>query len=65
MQNKTLSGVLILLSLVAVILAVIGSFGYDPWLASTQWVLVAVLLAVWGVYTKPCSCCVDGEKKQE
>jgi len=54
MQNKTLSCVLQILSLLCVILAVIGAFGYDLWLASTQWVLVAVLLAVWGNYVRPC-----------
>ena len=53
-----------LLSIVAVILAIIGSMGYDPWLASTQWVLVAVLLAIWAVYARPCDCCQTGRKEE-
>jgi len=64
MVNKTLSSILMLLSIVAVILAIIGSMGYDPWLASTQWVLVAVLLAIWAVYARPCDCCQTGRKEE-
>jgi len=37
-------------SIVCVVLAFIGSVGVDLWLASTQWVLVSVLLALWAVY---------------
>ena len=38
------------LSVVAVILAFIGSMGTDLWLASTQWLLVGLTLAVWAVF---------------
>ena len=41
---------MMLLSISAAILAGLGSIGYDIYLASTQWVLVAVLLAAWSVY---------------
>jgi hypothetical protein len=41
---------MMLLSISAAILAGLGSIGYDIYLASTQWMLVAVLLAVWSVY---------------
>lgn len=44
--------VLIGLSVVAVILSLIGAFGRDIWLASTQWVLVGGVLAIWAVYFK-------------
>lgn len=37
---------------VCVILATIGYFGYDLWLASTQWLLVSAVMAMFGVYTK-------------
>ncbi len=37
-------------SLIAVLFSFVGAFGNDIYLASTQWLLVAVLLAVWGVY---------------
>ena len=39
-------------SLVSIILAAVGYLGTDIWLASTQWLLVAAVLALFGVYTK-------------
>lgn len=36
----------------AVSLATIGYLGLDIWLASTQWLLVAVVLALFGLYLK-------------
>ncbi len=49
---KSLGDVLVGLSVIAVILSIIGAFGTDLWLASTQWVLIAAVLAVWAVYLK-------------
>jgi len=49
---KTLSQVLMVSSLVCVVFSAIGYLGYDIWLASTQWLLVASVLALFGVYTK-------------
>jgi hypothetical protein len=37
-------------SVVAVILALVGSLGSDLWLASTQWMLVALVLGIWAVF---------------
>ena len=37
-------------SVTAAGLAAVGALGYDLYLASTQWVLVAVLGGVWGIY---------------
>ena len=37
---------------VCVILATVGYFGYDLWLASTQWLLVSAVMAMFGVYLK-------------
>jgi hypothetical protein len=37
---------------VAVLLSAIGYLGYDFWLASTQWLLVSAVMALFGVYTK-------------
>lgn len=34
----------------AVVLSALGALGNDIYLASTQWLLVAIVLAVWGVY---------------
>jgi hypothetical protein len=36
----------------ACVLAGIGYLGTDIWLASTQWLLVAAVLALFGIYTK-------------
>lgn len=32
------------------ILAVVGALGTDLYLASTQWLLVGIVLGIWGVY---------------
>jgi len=48
----TLSQVLMVSSFVSVVLSGIGYFGIDIWLASTQWLIVAAVLALFGVYLK-------------
>ncbi|MFI5241011.1 MAG: hypothetical protein ACHQUA_01105 [Microgenomates group bacterium] len=37
---------------ISVLLAGVGYIGTDIWLASTQWLLVASVLALFGVYAK-------------
>ena len=37
-------------SVFAAVLSGIGALGYDFLLASTQWLLVAAVLGVWGIY---------------
>lgn len=49
---KNAPNILIGLSAVAVILSLVGAFGSDIWLASTQWVLIAGVLAIWAVFLK-------------
>lgn len=49
-MNKENSKWIFYLSIAATIGAVIGAFGVDLWLASTQWLIVAAVLAVWAVY---------------
>ena len=49
---KTVSQVLIGGATVSVLLAGIGYLGTDIWLASTQWLLVTAVLALFGVYAK-------------
>lgn len=49
---RTLSQVLIGGSVISIILAGIGYMGTDIWLASTQWLLVAAVLALFGVYAR-------------
>lgn len=47
-----LSKMLMMGSGFAVTLSALGYVGYDIWLASTQWLLVAAVLALFGVYSK-------------
>ena len=49
---KKLSYGLMYTSGIAVLLATVGYLGFDIWLASTQWLLVAAVLALFGVYLK-------------
>jgi len=49
---KTCSQVLVGAGVLSVCLAAVGYLGYDIWLASTQWLLVAAVLALFGVYMK-------------
>lgn len=39
-------------AVISVVLAAIGYLGTDIWLASTQWLLVAAVLALFAVYAK-------------
>ncbi|HLC39155.1 MAG TPA: hypothetical protein VJJ80_03505 [Patescibacteria group bacterium] len=52
MKKKQIAGVLVVLSGLAIILAFIGSLNYDLWLASTQWLLIGIALAAYGIYAK-------------
>ena len=49
---KFISQVLIVLSALGVAFGVIGAFSEDVWLASTQWLLIATVLAGFAVYLK-------------
>jgi hypothetical protein len=51
-DKKMVSQVLMGGSLLAVLLSGLGYLGTDIWLASTQWLLVAAVLALFGVYLK-------------
>jgi len=49
---RTASQVLMSLAVVAVVAAAWGFLVSDIWLASTQWLLVAAVLAVFGLYAR-------------
>lgn len=50
-KDKLLAGkALIYASIVCVVLAFVGALGSDLWLASTQWILVGLIAAIWGVF---------------
>lgn len=46
------SQLLMIGSVLSVLIAGAGYMGYDLWFASTQWLLVAAVLALFGVYLK-------------
>jgi uncharacterized membrane protein YvlD (DUF360 family) len=50
---KALSQLLMGLAAIAVILAIIGAFSKDIWLAATQWLLVAIVLGIAAMLLKP------------
>lgn len=51
-EVRKISQVLMVISLTGVILAGFGATGVDIWLASTQWLLVAAVLAGFGIYLR-------------
>ena len=51
-QLKMYSKVLMLGSVASIALAGYGYIANDIWLASTQWLLVGAVLALFGVYAK-------------
>lgn len=52
-QNwKIVSQALMGLAVVTVVLSAIGYLGTDIWLASTQWLLVTAVLALFGLYAR-------------
>lgn len=51
-QVKKLSCLFMSGAVISVILAGVGYIGFDIWLASTQWLLVAAVFALFGVYFK-------------
>ena len=48
----TISQFLMVTSFVTVGLSGIGYLGFDIWLASTQWLIVSAVLAMFGVYLR-------------
>jgi len=49
---KIFSQLLMAGAIISIILAALGYVGTDIWLASTQWLLVGAILALFGIYTK-------------
>lgn len=59
---KELPKIALWLSVVAGVLAgVVSVFQVNLWLAGTQWILVAILLAVWSHAFADCGCCTKKE----
>jgi len=54
-NTKGLASGLFWLSVIALVLAAMVSlFGMDLWLAGTQWILVAIALAIYSIYLNLC-----------
>lgn len=51
-EMRLFSQVLMGGSLVSIVLAGVGYMGTDIWLASTQWLLVGAVLALFGLYVR-------------
>ena len=51
-DSKNISKMLMYGAGAGILLSVVGYFGYDIWLASTQWLLVSAVMALFGVYLK-------------
>lgn len=51
-SKKFWSQLLFLLGAIAAILSAMGAFGFDIYLASTQWILVGIFFAVAGIYVR-------------
>ncbi|MFA5871718.1 MAG: hypothetical protein WC858_03250 [Parcubacteria group bacterium] len=52
MGIKSTSDIFFILSVTAVLLAFLSWAAMDIWLASTQWMLVAIVVGIWGVYLR-------------
>jgi len=51
-SKANISKYLIYGAVIAVLLSVAGWMGRDIWLASTQWLLIAAVLTLFGIYLK-------------
>lgn len=49
---RLISQILMSGAIIAIILSGLGYLGTDIWLASTQWLLVAAVLALFGLYSR-------------
>lgn len=50
--KASISKYLIYGAVASVLLAIVGWLGMDIWLASTQWLLIAAVLTLFGIYLK-------------
>jgi len=50
MKNKTLSGISMALSIIAVVLALVDALEVSVWLSASSWLLVAIVFGVWALY---------------
>ena len=51
-KKETTAKILMWGAAIAILLSVVGWIGKDIWLASSTWLLVAAVLALFGIYLK-------------
>ena len=51
MKSKSLATVLFVVSVIAVILAILDTLGVGIWLMATTWLIIAAVLGIWAIYT--------------
>lgn len=66
-EKKTLSTIAIILSVIAIILSAIVSLTKADilGLAGTQWILIGIVLAIYGLYLNCRNCACVAENKQQ
>jgi len=50
MKNKSLAMVLFVVSVIAVVLAILDTLGVGVWLMATTWLIIAAVLGIWAIY---------------
>jgi len=53
MENKSLAQVTAVISVIAVIMAVVDSMGVGVWLSANSWLIVAATVGIWSLIFKP------------
>ena len=51
MKNKGLATVLFVVSVIAVVVAILDTLGVGVWLMATTWLIVAAVMGIWAIYT--------------
>jgi len=50
MKSKGLAAVLFWASVIAVVLALLDSFGTSVWISASSWLVVAAVLGIWAIF---------------
>lgn len=50
MKNKGLAMVLFIVSVIAVLLAILDASGVSVWLSASSWLITAAVAGIWAIY---------------
>ena len=50
MKNKGMATVLFVVSVIAVVMAILDTLGVGIWLMATTWLIIAAVLGIWAIY---------------